>query len=169
MDQPIRKTNRLKDYDYSQNGAYFITICSDGHQNIFWKSNLIRMLQNNGELLYSDELFSSYGLIVEKVIQAINDRYEDINIEKYVIMPNHIHMIVLIMNDGKLANTLHHANEKIPSLVSTFKRFSNKECGGSIWQRSYYDHVIRDQKDYEKIWQYIEDNPIKWLEDEYYR
>ena len=169
MDQPIRKTNRLKEYNYGRNGGYFITICTDNHRNIFWKPNLIRVFHNNGNLLYSNDLFSQYGLIVEKIIQSINESYKDIIINKYVIMPNHMHMIIFITNDEKQSNILQHANERIPSLVSTLKRFSNKECGFSMWQRSYYDHVIRDQKDYENIWQYIEDNPIKWLEDEYYR
>ncbi|MBQ8057018.1 MAG: transposase [Ruminococcus sp.] len=80
-------------------------------------------------------------------------------------MPNHIHILVSVYNSG-MSKSPSPTNETIPSFVSTFKRFVNKEAGENIFQRSYYDHIVRDERDYLSRWQYIENNPIKWEEDE---
>ena len=98
----------------------------------------------------------------------MNDFYGDISIDKYVVMPNHVHFIITVAAHGGSSRTPTPTNAKLPALVSTWKRFTNKKAGVSLWQRSYYDHVIRNDADCLRAWQYIDDNPAKWAEDEYY-
>ena len=123
---------------------------------------------------------SDIGKIIEKHIKRTNQIYENIIIDKYVIMPNHLHCIIIIDENGEAgllrvpdtgssrAPTPTMANATIPALISTFKRFVNKECGYSIWQRNYYEHIIRNEKEYYRIAEYIKNNPMNWKEDKYY-
>ena len=102
-----------------------------------------------------------YGLVLEKYIRNAPE------IEKYVIMPDHIHMIVRLDNGSMWASTPTnetHASPKnrVASIVRSLKTLTTKEIGASVFQQSYYDHVIRNQQDYNEIWQYIENNPRKW-------
>lgn len=83
-------------------------------------------------------------------------------------MPNHVHFIITVAAHGGSSRTPTPTNAKLPAFVSTWKRFTNKKAGVSLWQRSYYDHVIRNDADCLRAWQYIDDNPAKWAEDEYY-
>ena len=99
----------------------------------------------------------------------MNGLYENIKVSDYVIMPNHIHLMLIVNENGRSgAPAPTPANALIPRYVSTLKRFVNKECKCDIWQRSYYDHIIRDKKDYDEKLNYILSNPYKWAEDEYY-
>ena len=82
-------------------------------------------------------------------------------------MPNHIHFLVHVEENGT-SRTPSPTNKTLPVLVSTIKRFSNKKCGIQLWQRSYHEHVIRNEQDYLEIWNYIDGNPSKWAEDRYY-
>lgn len=105
-----------------------------------------------------------HGVITDKYIKQLDGFYKNISISKYVIMPDHIHLIVTVNNgqSGTPAPTQDiNKNSEISKFVSTFKRFCNKEYGENIWQRSFYDHIIRNQKDYNEIWEYIENNPKK--------
>ena len=95
-----------------------------------------------------------YGTIVEKYIRNVPE------IEKYIIMPDHIHMIVRIENGSMWAST---PTNKISNIVRSIKTLTTKEIGKPIFQRSYYDHIIRNQEDYNEVWEYIENNPKKWL------
>lgn len=151
-----RKSNRLKGYDYSQNGAYFITVCVKD------KKCLLGKVVGGDAGIAPEILLSSHGKTVEKYINGIK------GLHKYVIMPNHIHMIVFIENEeGTMkASSL---TQSIPQLIRSFKTLVTKELGFSLWQRSYYDHIIRDIPDYEAIWEYIENNPLKWKEDKLYK
>ena len=94
----------------------------------------------------------------------------NIKIEKYVIMPNHIHFLINVLegDENGPSGTPVPTNSYIAKLVSTFKRFCNKEVGENIWQYRSYDHIIRDERDYLKIWDYIDTNPHKWSEDCFY-
>ena len=94
--------------------------------------------------------------IVEKQIKEINSVYDDVNIFPYVIMPNHIHFIIEI--DGS-SGTPTPTNARIPSIISTFKRMTNKKVGFKLWQRGYNDHIIRNDEDYLRIAEYIMNNP----------
>ncbi|MCL2636844.1 MAG: transposase [Oscillospiraceae bacterium] len=118
---------------------------------------------------------SKIGQIVDSRIQEMNNLYNDLEITKYIIMPNHIHMIVCIVNselsivpESGSSGTPTPTNAKIPSFISTLKRYTNKECGFSFWQRSYHDRIIRDEEEYNRIWKYIDENPLNWDSDEYF-
>ncbi|MBQ7906940.1 MAG: transposase [Clostridia bacterium] len=113
-----------------------------------------------------------YGEIVDKQINSLASFYTNIFIDAYVIMPNHVHMLLRIQSDengqsGTPAPT-NRANSVISRFVSKLKRFSNKETGEKIWQRSFHDHVIRGRRDYEEIYSYICQNPLLWERDELY-
>ena len=139
-----RKWPRLKNYDYSSGGFYFITICTKNRKRF-----LSRIEPNPGET--ARLLLSEYGRVVESYLVSFP------GIEKYVIMPNHIHLIVHKTNGKSICDD-----------VRSFKGLVTKKIGKSIWQDSFYDHVIRDEADYLIKWNYIEENPEKWAEDEYY-
>ena len=101
----------------------------------------------------------------------MSDFYDDIKIEKYVIMPNHIHILIRILDVGKPngpSGTTVPTNSRISRFISTLKRFCNKECGENIWQTRSNDHIIRDKYDYEKIWEYIDTNVTRWETDSLY-
>ena len=113
---------------------------------------------------------TKYGHIVDEQIKTMNEIYKNINVQHYVIMPNHIHLIIEIDNadgtSGRPSPT--RSNSLISQYISTLKRFTNKNCGADLWQRSYYDHIIRNEADYMEKAEYILTNPDRWAEDEYY-
>ena len=159
MDLPERKQNRLQNYDYSQNGAYFITICVRERKKIL--SNII---VGTGVLDCPKIYLSKYGEIADKYINQLNDFYDNIFVDKYVIMPDHIHMIIRIdsgQSGTPVPTVVDNKNSEVAKFVSTFKRFCNKEYGLNIWQSRYFDHIIRNQNDYDEVWKYIENNPSK--------
>ena len=144
MDLPQRKQNRLENYDYSQNGAYFITICVKDRKRL-----LSDIVGDDAHIVPK-----KYGCVVEKYILNVPE------IEKFVIMPDHIHLIIKIDNGSMWAST---PTKKVENIVRSLKILVTKEIGKPIFQRSYYDHVIRNQEDYNEIWEYIDNNPKKWL------
>ena len=107
---------------------------------------------------------SEIGLICDTYINHINIKYENVTVDKYVIMPNHIHMTIFL--DGTMRAS--SPTKNIKTIVRSFKTMATKEIGYSIWQRSYHDHIIRGEKDYQKIWEYIDTNPSKWEFDCFY-
>ena len=124
-----------------------------------------------------------HGEIADKYLRQLNDFYKNISVEKYVIMPNHIHLILFVENIPSILNNLEiedggasrtspptmvNQHSTVAKFISTFKRFCNKECGDNIWQRSFYDHIIRNQNDYNEVVKYIDENPIKWRFDKLY-
>jgi len=170
---PQRKNIRLHGYDYSRSGMYFLTVCvKDKHEM------LGRAVVGDGVLDVPFVQLSEYGNIVKKHIVTIGAHCNHITIQKYVIMPNHIHILLSINDDKEKHEALFYSNGTsrtpsptnavIPSFVSTLKRFVNKECEFSLFQRSYHDHVIRNEDEYRNICHYISDNPAKWAEDEYF-
>ena len=110
------------------------------------------------------------GEIVREQFEIMNHLYEDINVKHYVIMPNHIHFIIEIAKSGGTSGrpSPTRSNSAVSKYVGTFKRFTDKKCGVELWQRSYYDHIIRSEADYMEKQKYILANPGKWVEDEYY-
>lgn len=159
MELPKRKPNRLKDFDYSQPNAYFITICTKNKEMLFW--------ENVGASIArpEDVRLSKYGKIVVEAIEKISTIYPVITVDNYVVMPNHIHLLLQIHSDSSgramLAPT-------ISIVIQQMKGYATKKIGRSIWQKLFHDHVIRDEKGYLKIWNYIEGNPSKWEEDCFY-
>lgn len=160
MEMTERKPNRLSEYDYSTNGAYFITICTQNRKPI------LGHIVGGGALDAPNITLTEFGQIAHKYILSSN-RITGICVDKFVIMPDHIHLIVRINQIASqgMSKAPSPTNAAIPHFVSTFKRFCHRDIGAVIFQRSYYDHVIRNQRDYDEIWQYIENNPRKWLLD----
>ena len=149
---PKRKRIRIPEYDYSTPGAYFITMCVNDRRPVFWNSvgaNCVR--QGNVPL-------SDIGRIVDSEIQKISTIYQHISVDKYCIMPDHIHMIVMIHVDefGRPQNA-----PSISRIVKQFKGAITKKLGVSIWQKSFVDRVIRNEKGYLAVWEYIDNNPLK--------
>lgn len=162
---PKRKRNRLENYDYSTSGAYFITVCTKDRKNIFWCENQPCFVGEAISLPSYNEILSPYGEIVDKAINEIPKHYSHIKLLKYVIMPNHIHMILFIPYDnGRIISS----PTSILTAVGQMKRYVSKEIGDTIWQRSFHDHIIRDYDEYEKISKYVSENPLYWQYDCFY-
>ncbi len=157
MDLPKRKPTRLKGYDYSQNGAYFITICTHNKQCI-----LSKIIVGEGLCALPQNILTPIGKEIEKSMQYINDNYIGITIDKYIIMPNHIHLIVILDDSGG------HGNPPLQDIIGQLKSYTTNKFGNILWQRSYHDHIIRGEKDYQKIWEYIDTNVIRWEKDCFY-
>lgn len=163
---------RLKGFDYNNQGAYFLTICTHNRKQIL--SRIVGGVVPDAPCV-TELLFC--GRIADKYIKQLNSFYDDIEVISYVIMPNHIHLLLFIKNPESselLPNgasrtpppTAQHS--KVSRFVSTFKRYCNKEYGSNIWQRYYYDHIIRSVDDYGEHLQYIYENPIRWKFDKLY-
>lgn len=156
MDLPKRKNIRLNDYNYSSNGAYFITICTKNKENLLWENvgaNCVRPLEQLP--------LSKIGIVVENEIHKLNTVYENIKVDKYQIMPNHIHLIIFIYEDS---NGRTQFAPTISRIIKQFKGSITKQIEFSIWQKSFYDRVIRNEKEYQSVWNYIHNNPLKYLE-----
>ena len=187
---PQRKDNRLKRFDYSSNMAYFITICCRDRKQIL--SKIV-----GGDACDAPRVvLSRYGRIVDHYMRQMDQQYDNIFIDHSVIMPNHIHLILIVSsadsseysNDVRvgyfgtsqassptvpharkeLSPSVYRQHEIVPKFVSLLKRFINREIGYNIWQRGYYDHIIRNEDDYRNTWLYISNNPACWAEDQYY-
>ncbi len=165
MELPKRKEIRLKEYDYSTNGGYFVTICTKDKRHLL---STIRVGDGLLDIPYAE--LTAYGQIVEQQFEIMNELYSDIKVKHYVIMPNHIHFIVeIVKHDGTSGRpSPTRSNSLISKYVGTFKRFTNKKRNFDIWQRSYYDHIIRNEADYLEKQKYIENNSARWAEDEYF-
>ena len=162
---PKRKSPRLKEYDYSAPGTYFVTLCTYNKKHIL--GTIV-----NGEMNYNH-----LGKIAEKEIKNIQSHYNNVLVDKYVIMPNHIHMLVSITEyiPAGGINPSPTITCDIPNIVGRFKAAVTRNVGDafmhpakSIWQRSFHDHIIRNKNDYEKIWEYIDTNVVRWELDCFY-
>lgn len=150
---PKRKNIRIKNYDYSTPGAYFITICTAKREKIFWNNvvgaDIIR--PQNAPL-------SAIGKIAKQGILQISEHYENVVVDKYCIMPDHIHLVLRIEENiyGRMISA-----PTVSTVIGSMKRWISRQIGRPIWQKSFYDHGIRNQQDYNEIWKYIENNPLK--------
>ena len=150
---PKRKPIRIEDYDYSTPGAYFITICTANREKIFWSNR-------RGELRSPANVpLSNIGMIVDNEIQKLSTVYDSVHVDKYCIMPDHIHFIISIDTDE---NGRTQFASTISRVIKQFKGSITKQISRPIWQKSFYDHGIRNQQDYDEIWEYIENNPLKY-------
>lgn len=159
MTFPQRKPNRLTEYDYSTPNAYFLTVCTENRKNLFWK--------NVGAIIDRPENvpLTNLGCLVWQCIIEIPMHYPMISVDNFVVMPNHIHLLLQIHTD---ANGRSLIAPTISTVVRLMKGTVSKQAGFSVWQKGFYDHVIRNDKDYQSIWNYIEGNPSKWTEDQLY-
>lgn len=170
----IRKRIRLKEYNYSDNGYYFVTICSMDGKNIFGEYN------NVGAGLASARppiKLTKIGQIIDRQWNDMPNQSDNIGLDQYVIMPNHIHGILII---DKREDAMSWADARpAPTLSDIICSFKSKctveyinyikqnklNISGQIWQRSFYDHIIRNEKSLEEIREYIISNPAAWAED----
>lgn len=164
--KPTRKQNRLSGFDYNNCGAYFITICTAERKNLFWQ--YVENESNNGVVgettgLPKNQVLTKCGQIAKKVFLDIPRYYPAIQIDKQVVMPNHIHMILSIKADS---NGRPMVAPTISTVIQQAKGIITKQVGYKVFQKSFYDHVIRNKQDYDSIWQYIDTNPLKWCDDE---
>jgi putative transposase len=167
-----RKPIRLQNYDYSENGYYFVSIFSGNRQNIFTENKspvgagLVSARNRSFEL-------SPAGRIIEEQWQYIPNLYDDVELDEYVIMPNHIHGIIVIQQK-KRADT--RPAPTLSDIICSFKSRSSLEYiryikrnnlnfSDKFWQRSFYDHVIRNERSLSAIREYILDNPANWEQD----
>ena len=165
MHQPQRKQTRLGCFDYSESASYFITICTEGRRKILSEISAGAGFPDSPEVTCS---LLDRGKTLEKWIQKMDCHYDDISVDCYAIMPDHVHLLLTLTEksglSGRPAPTVEsHCNAAVSRFVGTLKRFTNREIGEKIWQRSFYDHVIRNQQDYDEIWEYIDNNPRKWM------
>jgi REP element-mobilizing transposase RayT len=177
-----RRSIRLKDYDYSNAGLYFITICVQDRKCLF------------GKIIYDEMILNDAGKMIDNWWQKIPEKFPDILLDDYVIMPNHFHAIVenvgvdlYVRPEAFVPEGLGQTQGSAPtgetflySIVQWFKTMTTneyirnvKELGWEpfdkkIWQRNYHEHIIRDQKSYLKISEYIRTNPLRWQEDQFY-
>ncbi len=165
-----RKRNRLQGYDYSQNGYYFVTTCTKGRVQWF------------GEIKDDEMQLSRFGQIAKKQWMWLQDQYDSVTLDSFVIMPNHVHGIIVIENQGHGRDNSRvvptRAVRDMPTgrhnllskTINAFKTTSSKlirqnGCPEFIWQRSFHDHIIRDETGLNTIREYIEFNPLKWTLD----
>jgi len=168
-----RKSIRIKEYDYSQPNWYYKTICTHDKECIFG-------IIQNGEVKLNE-----YGKIANQCLNEIQLHFEFTNLDYYVIMLNHIHFIINIDADkcrGTACRAPTHENfgkpvaGSIPTIIRSYKSVVTKQInilrqtpGFPVWQRNYYEHIIRNDVELYKIRQYIHNNPIKWEDDDYYK
>jgi REP element-mobilizing transposase RayT len=163
--EQYRKNIRLKDYDYSSAGYYFVTIVSYKRKSIF------------GEIIDGQNNLNSLGMIIEKTWQEIPEHFPYVEVDSHIVMPNHFHGIVIINGVGvQHVVGAQHAEplrviktQPLGLIVRSFKSAVTKRVhdlglliGEKIWQRNYYEHIIRNEDDYHQITDYIETNPINW-------
>jgi putative transposase len=159
---PTRKSVRLKEYDYSLPGYYFVTICTKDRRCLFGKIISGKMyLNNNGE-------------IVKDVLNDLKKHNFNIKLDYYSVMPNHLHLILILETAIRTGLEPVPTNKDLPEIVRQLKTYSSKRInilnnttGTSVWQRSFYEHIIRNDKELYEIRRYIEFNPLNWNEDEY--
>ncbi len=215
MNEPKRKQIRLPEYDYSSAGAYFVTICTHEKRRIL--SDIV--VEAIHESPAAEVRLTPAGEIVRKVLDSLPKRYSNLRIDHFVIMPNHIHLLVQVTGERALREAplqtradvltslvgavherpvqggatsgtipgesddchrrairespLQDRHSLLSKAVGFLKMSSSKQIHALdpdliVWQRSYYEHIVRNEHDYREIWQYIEGNPGKWTEDRYY-
>ena len=152
-EHPIRKPIRVENHDYSTPGAYFITVCTANRERIFWNSVGADIIRPENVPL------SAVGRIAEQGILQMAEHYKNVVVDQYCIMPDHVHLILRIESDidGRMVSA-----PTVSTVVGSMKRWVSRQIGRPIWQKSFYDHGIRNQQDYDEIWEYIENNPLKY-------
>ena len=158
---PKRKHPRLPDYDYSTAGAYFITICTQGRRCLFSR------IVGRG-LAPAETVYTQYGIVAREQLLQLEKRFPSLRIEQFVIMPNHIHAI-LFLEEAAGARP----RPTISDIVCAYKSLTTRACKqlcpiDKVFQTSFYEHIIRGDKDYDEIAQYIINNPKQWELDKLY-
>lgn len=169
---PQRKSPRLQGYDYRQEGAYFVTLCTKGRAHLF------------GEIVQGDMQLSSLGIITHQELQHIPYRWQTVDLDLFVVMPNHVHAIIVLVGTAFLPSA-HNGPQKsdtkngVPTLghvVGSYKagvtRMARQhgvlDDTSSIWQGRYHDHIVCDERSLDYIRRYIVANPARWQDDVFY-
>ena len=158
----FRKNIRLKGYDYSQAGLYFVTVCTNFKEKILWQ-----------DVKGDEVILSPIGKAVDECINFIDENYENVVVDKYCIMPNHIHLIIdLGFSESRrgslpLRELENQKNIELHNVIGRMKSYTTRQykilSGNTVlWQRNFYDHIIRNDEDYAEKWQYIDENVLKW-------
>ena len=148
MNLPQRKPTQIPNFDYGKQNYYFVTVCTNQKKCIFWDGITL-----NGR-----------GKIAEECLIRIPGIYDGVRIDKFTVMPNHIHAIIAL--EGTNSSSLTQIVGKYKAAVT--KQIHLLDNTDSVWQRSFHDHIIRNQEDYERIWLYIHGNPQRWDADCFY-
>ena len=168
--QPTRKDIRLKNWNYSSAGAYHATVCTSNKTKLFGRvidtsgMEITESASGNASRLKGASVeLSEYGKLCLGALEETARSLDGAHIDTFVIMPNHVHMLVSIAPN---------AETSLGAIVGKFKSLATKRIHeispkANVWQRGYYDHIIRDESDYNRTWEYIENNPARWLEDAY--
>ena len=173
---PKRKSNRLAGWDYGDPGVYFLTLCVKDRRQILGR------VVGASCARPPEVCLSPAGRLADSELQKWSSCYPGVSIDKYVVMPNHIHVLLRIENvesgRAQLAPTgaggevgesgRAQLAPTVSRMVQQFKGAVTKQLGSKIWQKSFHDHIVRDEQDYLALWQYIDGNPSKWQEDRYY-
>ena len=156
-----RKLMRLKYWDYRSDGYYFITICTKDKMHYF------------GKVVDGEMILSHIGVIANLLWYEIKNHTDHIELGEFIIMPNHIHGVLILNNTNTVGER--HASplrQTISSIVGSYKSAVSKHAHrlnfDFTWQRNFYDHVIRDEVSHQKIAEYVVNNPVKWEEDRFY-
>ena len=214
---PQRKHVRLKNYDYSQNGVYFVTICTKDRKPLLSTIPVGRgaltppqdalttttpvgrgaltppqdalttttpvgrgaltppqdalattIPVGRGALTPPEIHLSQIGEISDRYILNMNTAYGCVYVDHYVIMPNHIHLLLRIDSAPASSGGMRASRPTLQTIVRSFKTMVTRQIGTSVWQDSFYEHIVRSEASYLEIWKYIDENPIKWQEDKYY-
>ncbi|HMC58053.1 MAG TPA: hypothetical protein VKJ01_02560 [Candidatus Solibacter sp.] len=145
MDLPQRRRLRLPSFNYAEARAYFVTICTQQNRCVFGEINDGRMICN------------SLGKIVEACWNEIPMHYSTAELDAFVVMPNHVHGVI-VLSEGRAG----HARP-LQVVVGSFKASVSKAAEFPVWQRSYWDRIVRDDKELDQIRDYVEENPSRWL------
>ena len=156
MTLPKRKPLRLSAYDYSAPGAYFVTVCTRDRAPLLGHVGKAALRLPQVEL-------TDFGRLTEMYIRRIPEVYPGVCLDAYVIMPNHVHLLLILEDGGQGA-----ARPTVSTVVRSVKAMVRKETGRSLFQTSFYDHVIRGREDLSAVREYILNNPARWAEDRYY-
>lgn len=144
---PQRKSPRLRQFDYSSRNYYFITICTKDKECLFGTPTAL----------------SAHGLTAREILETVPAHHPGAVVEQFVVMPNHIHFILSLGGEGASLSTV------VGGYKSAVTRKIRETAPGLVvWQPSFHDHVIRNQADFERIWEYIYTNPARWMKDCFY-
>lgn len=157
MEKASRKALRLRNFDYASPGAYFVTVCTKNKEKL-----LAEISVGAGLCARPVSQLTEIGQKVEAAILYMDKRYAHVTVDKYVVMPNHIHLLLTIRETGG------HGDPPLHKLIGEMKSYTTHQFGAILWQRGFYDHVIRGDEDYKKAWEYIETNPARWEKDRLY-
>ena len=168
--RPIRKLHRLKGYDYSQNGAYFVTICTKN------RAPLLCRVGNAVLGVPPPVIPSPIGTLVLAAWEKLGRLDPGIRTDAFCLMPNHIHGIIMLDEGSRASDAERRGRRSLPEIIRGFKsvttceynRLVPPEKKNMLWQSSYYDTVLRSEAHYLAVRQYIDGNSARWTEDEYY-